>query len=362
LAAQHHRASSRRLALIVKCAIGCVASGAIIVAGSPVVRPKATSTAVTSPTRGDARLPIELGPTTSGTTMSGVTTLSAGSFDDVGVVGVQFLVDGTSLGAEATTSPYSVVWNTTTVSNGPHVLSARARDAAGNTQTAAPITVYVQNSTAPAPGLIAAYGFNEGAGATAADSSPTANPATLRAQASWGAGRTGSALTLNGTGYADAADHPILTPGTSATFEAWVFLTGVPTEPASILSKWGRGTDDEFFLGLDAARRVCFSWRTSAAAVWGTPGYNQASGTAQVALNTWTHVAVVRTGATLSFYVNGVLDRSVAAMDANSFRNGGYSLRVGGQNRGSQKRYFPGRIDDARIYNRALTAGEIQKE
>ena len=34
-----------------------------------------------------------------------------------------------------TTSPYSVSWNTTTVANGTHTLTARARDAAGNTTT-----------------------------------------------------------------------------------------------------------------------------------------------------------------------------------------------------------------------------------
>ena len=74
-----------------------------------------------------------------GSTVSGTTvTVSATASDNVGVVGVQFKLDGTTnVGAEDTTSPYSIVWNTTTVSNGSHTLSAVARDAAGNTGASA---------------------------------------------------------------------------------------------------------------------------------------------------------------------------------------------------------------------------------
>ena len=42
-------------------------------------------------------------------------TLTATATDNVGVAGVQFLVDNNPLAAEDTTSPYGVSWNTTTV-------------------------------------------------------------------------------------------------------------------------------------------------------------------------------------------------------------------------------------------------------
>ncbi|OLD55486.1 MAG: hypothetical protein AUI64_03530 [Acidobacteria bacterium 13_1_40CM_2_64_6] len=64
------------------------------------------------------------------------------------VVGVQFKLDGANYGAEDTTSPYSTSWNTTTVSNGSHTLTAIARDAAGNQTTSSPVTVTVSNSAA----------------------------------------------------------------------------------------------------------------------------------------------------------------------------------------------------------------------
>src|SRR4029077_8357589 len=87
-----------------------------------------------------------------GTTVSGTTVMvSATASDNVGVAGVQFKLDGaTNIGAEDTTGPYSIVWNSTTVSNGSHTLSAIARDAAGNTATATAVAVTVSNATGSA--------------------------------------------------------------------------------------------------------------------------------------------------------------------------------------------------------------------
>ena len=51
---------------------------------------------------------------------SATVTVAATRSDDIGVAGVQFLLDGAPLGAEDTTAPYDVSWNTTTVANGPY--------------------------------------------------------------------------------------------------------------------------------------------------------------------------------------------------------------------------------------------------
>jgi hypothetical protein len=295
-----------------------------------------------------------------GATVSGTTTISASAFDNVGVAGVRFRLDGTNLGVEDTTAPYSVSWNTTTATNGSHTVTVIARDAAGNTTTSAPVTVTVSNAS-PLSGLLAYFRFNEGTGRTAADSSPLGNQATLSGAAAWGSGRSGTALAVNGAGYASVADMAGLTPGTAATFEAWVLLTEAPTELASIFNKWSQSTNDEYLLALDASRRPFFSWRTrDATNAYGSTSYNELSATAQVPLHEWTHVAVVRNGPVLTFYVNGAPVAEVAAMDNAPFRDGNNSLRIGGQGRSGAARYFPGRIDEARIHSRALTQAEIQ--
>src|SRR5262245_56827510 len=47
-----------------------------------------------------------------GTAVSGTTVVSACAADQSGIAGVQFRVDGTNLGAEDVTPPYSISWNT----------------------------------------------------------------------------------------------------------------------------------------------------------------------------------------------------------------------------------------------------------
>jgi chitodextrinase len=90
---------------------------------------------------------VSLTAPATGTTISGTVTLAANASDNVGVVGVQFLVDGVAIGSEDTTSPYSYSLNTASLTNGTHTLAARARDAAGNATTSSTVTVTVNNVT-----------------------------------------------------------------------------------------------------------------------------------------------------------------------------------------------------------------------
>ncbi len=89
---------------------------------------------------------ISISAPAGGSSVSGNVTISANASDNVGVAGVQFFVDGNTLGAEDITAPYSITWNSTSVVNGSHTLSARARDAAGNITTSAGVTVTVNNA------------------------------------------------------------------------------------------------------------------------------------------------------------------------------------------------------------------------
>ena len=95
---------------------------------------------------------VSLSAPAAGATVSGASvTVSATASDTVGVAGVQCKVDGLTTGAEDTSSPYTYVWNTTTATNASHTLTAVARDAAGNTTTAAGVSVTVSNAAPPLP-------------------------------------------------------------------------------------------------------------------------------------------------------------------------------------------------------------------
>jgi hypothetical protein len=81
--------------------------------------------------------------------VSGSVELRANASDDRGVSGVQFRVDGANVGAQDTSSPYRVNWDTTQVSDGQHSITAVARDAAGNATTSQPVSVTVKNALLP---------------------------------------------------------------------------------------------------------------------------------------------------------------------------------------------------------------------
>jgi YVTN family beta-propeller protein len=117
-------------------------TSSMMLAPSTLVQPKAASLFsrdVTKPT-------VSLAAPAGGRAGVGTVTLSASAADNVGVSGVRFLVDNVAVGAEDTGSPYSASWNTATVANGTHTVTARARDAAGNTTTSAPVSVTVTNT------------------------------------------------------------------------------------------------------------------------------------------------------------------------------------------------------------------------
>ena len=97
-----------------------------------------------------------------GSTLSNTVTLSATASDNVGVSSVQFRLDGGNLGGPvAGAGPsYALSWDTTTVSNGTHVLSASATDAAGNTGVSAQISITVSStSTSPLISNVLASGI-----------------------------------------------------------------------------------------------------------------------------------------------------------------------------------------------------------
>jgi Bacterial Ig domain len=83
---------------------------------------------------------------TEGTILRGTVNVSASAGDNVGIAAVRFKIDGIDLGAELTRPPYVMTWNTTTIADGAHSVTAVARDAAGNVTSSAVRTVSVKNT------------------------------------------------------------------------------------------------------------------------------------------------------------------------------------------------------------------------
>jgi peptidoglycan/xylan/chitin deacetylase (PgdA/CDA1 family) len=85
---------------------------------------------------------------TSGANLSGAVTVTASATAASGITNVQFKLDGVNLGNPVTTSPYQTSWNTLGTGNGIHTLSATVLDGGGQSASAQPVQVNVQNTAA----------------------------------------------------------------------------------------------------------------------------------------------------------------------------------------------------------------------
>lgn len=289
-----------------------------------------------------------------GAVVSGSVTVTATATDNQGVAGARFQVDGANLGNEDTTAPYSYSWDTRTVPNGLHVLTAVARDAAGNQTISVSVTVIVSNATPPpTTGLAAAYAFKEASGTTTADSSGNNNTGTLAGATRTTAGQTGAALSFDGVNdRINVNDSNSLDLTSGMTLEAWVHPTvGSGYRTVALKERSGGLVYALYAVDGDNAGRPSAYIRVGGVDV-------SIVGVSPLLLNTWTHLAATYNGSTLRLYVNGVEVSSRIVSGSIAVSTG--RLRIGGNAIWGE--WFAGRIDEVRIYNRALSTAEIQTD
>jgi hypothetical protein len=83
-----------------------------------------------------------------GVTLKGAVTLSAAALDNAAVTRVEFYAGATRVGTD-TAPPFTFSWDTRTVGNGAHLLSAKAYDAGGQSATSPEVSVTVDNDLIP---------------------------------------------------------------------------------------------------------------------------------------------------------------------------------------------------------------------
>jgi hypothetical protein len=288
-----------------------------------------------------------------GTTVSGSVTLAADASDDVAVAGVQFFVDGVAVGAEDVSAPFGALWNAAGAANGSHTVHARARDAAGNVTTSAPVAVTVANP-ATVPNLVAAYSFDEGTGTALGDGSGNGNNGFISGGARWTTGgRLGSALVFDGTsGMVTIPDSNSLDLTNGMTLEAWIKPAVAATDYSTVLLK---ERVSSLSYGLYASGEAS----APASAYINRSGTDYAAqGGTSLPAGAWTFLAGTYDGSTIRLYRNGTLvaSRSVAGTITTS----NSPLRIGGNSVWGE--WFNGVIDEVRVYKAALTATQIQSD
>lgn len=129
-----------------------------------------TGAGVPDPCKGTSDEPPQVTVSTpqAGASVHGTVRLAAAATDDRGVSEVTFLVDGTPVG-RAETQPWQIDWDSAGMA-GPHTLTARATDTAGQKTTSDPVGVTLDNPAltavrklgSPFRLLVSGSGFQEG--------------------------------------------------------------------------------------------------------------------------------------------------------------------------------------------------------
>lgn len=191
--------------------------------------------------------------------------------------------------------------------------------------------------------------LDETTGTVANDASPVSLNGTLINGPTWTTGVLGGAAAFDGVD--DKIDVPYsaaLNPS-QFTVSCWAKVTGGAGTYRSPLTCRKDGPQGGYLFYAGTNNMWQF-WTGKGS------GWNQLSGGA-VALNTWTHLTGTYDGTTMRFYVNGTLASSA---NVSVTLNDSSPLRIGaGASEGTGSFFFPGSVDDVRVYPRALSATEI---
>lgn len=210
-------------------------------------------------------------------------------------------------------------------------------------------------------GITAGYAFNEASGTTTADASGHGIVGTLTNGPTFTAGRYGNAVALDGVNdFVNLGNPTALQFTGSMTIGAWVYVSAFPSDDAAVVSKRS-SSESGYQLDITAdtgPRTIGFKLTNSA----GQPMFRY--GATPLQLNTWYHIAGVydAVNQTMDVYLNGTLDNGqLVGTVTNSQQNSTASVNVG-RRAGITGYEFPGRIDDVRIADHALTQAQIQTD
>lgn len=200
------------------------------------------------------------------------------------------------------------------------------------------------------PSLVAAWGFDEGVGTTAHDSSGRNLPLTLSGAATWTAGHSGgTAITNSGAGGGTGANWTTLS--SPVTIMCWARPTDLAAGTNRPLVGIWSGTDTTTSTEIALwAQRGDFS---TANVLQGNVriggGLVTANHTA-LALNTWVHLALAFDGSSIHLFRGGVEVSTVA--NTGSITGGTFGFLVVPSPANAQ-------VDDVRVFNASLSAAQV---
>ena len=218
----------------------------------------------------------------------------------------------------------------------------------------------------PSDGPRAWWRFNGDTSPTVQDSSGSVSTATLTSSTTPGmlqgatslaaTGLTGNALALNGTVDYLAGPAHVIDSSTAYSAAVWVYLTSKAVDHWALALT---GANQSVFALGYVAGCDCWRLRTTLNDNAATTAYTASSAAlGAAALNTWTNLAVTVSGATVTFYVDGVSKGTVSGgtWAASSNLVAG-TVRI--DNALAARNFWLGSLDEVQVYQYALTATEV---
>lgn len=200
------------------------------------------------------------------------------------------------------------------------------------------------------PNLIAAWGFDEGTGTTARDSSEHNLPLTISGGGTWVAGHSGgTAISNAGAGGATRSNWTSLSSPT--TIMCWARPTDLTAGTSRPLMGVWSGTDASSSTQMALwAQRSDFSTSNVLQGNVRVDGGLVAINHTALTLNAWVHVALSFDGSTIRLFRDGVEVNTIS--NTGIINAGTYVFLVVPSPSTAQ-------VDDARVFNVALTAAQI---
>jgi hypothetical protein len=193
-------------------------------------------------------------------------------------------------------------------------------------------------------GLVGHWTFNEGSGTTAYDYSGNNNHGTL-SNPNWPQGQ-GWAMDFNGTSdYVEVPHNDSLNTPSTLTAMAWVYWNG--NNSGRILQKDKQGSARLWEMGVFSSK-----FRME---LWHSDGSTTIQSADNIPLNEWMFLTMTFDGTDIKMYQNGTQTK-IKNFPGDIKIHSDTPVTIGGL---YGLEYFPGLIDDVRIYNRALSASEI---
>ena len=144
---------------------------------------------------------------------------------------------------------------------------------------------------------------------------------------------------------------PLNITGDQITLSCWVKLASTTMEQ-KIIAKWSDSPDAKsYLLSADGPGNDKVLLAVQA------PGQATSMGTTAMVVGTWHHIAGTYDGTTMRVYLDGVEDDTTAK--TGSINSTTAPVRIGVGSGATSEQPADGAVEDARFYDRALTASEI---